>query len=292
MSSLWSSKKRNESPAAALTALLPPSPLTRRQVRAEINELITALEARNAAAPLDSDDDDAEEGRGSLSSLLGVWKLAYTSSSELVPLLALGKLPFVTVGDVTQTISTDALTGATSAVNAVSFAVPFSTTSVSTTAAVDVVSAKRVAVRFERGRVATPQIASDLSSLRDEIPESVTVAGRTVDLSGIKSALLVPAVEAAGGIAQRLSGALRRAPDLDFALPRTEKATTWLINTYIDEDTRIARGDGGSVFVMVKEEDGELQQRASTVAEIDAVIERKQSEAAVKEFEAEAMIDE
>ena len=292
MSSLWSSKKRKESPAAALTALLPPSPLTHRQVRAEINELITALEARNAAAPLDSDDDDAEEGRGSLSSLLGVWKLAYTSSSELVPLLALGKLPFVTVGDVTQTISTDALTGATSAVNAVSFAVPFSTTSVSTTAAVDVVSAKRVAVRFERGRVATPQIASDLSSLRDEIPESVTVAGRTVDLSGIKSALLVPAVEAAGGIAQRLSGALRRAPDLDFALPRTEKATTWLINTYIDEDTRIARGDGGSVFVMVKEEDGELQQRASTVAEIDAVIERKQSEAAVKEFEAEAMIDE
>jgi hypothetical protein len=259
-------------------------------VRAEINELITALEARNAAAPLDSNDED--EGQGSLSSLLGVWKLAYTSSSELVPLLALGKLPFVTVGDVTQTISTDNLTGVTSAVNAVSFSVPFSTTSVSTTAAVDVVSAKRVAVRFERGRVATPQVASDVSSLRDEIPESVTVAGQTVDLSGIKSALLIPAVEAAGGIAQRLSGALRRAPDLDFPLPRSEKATTWLINTYIDEDTRIARGDGGSVFVMVKEEEEELQQRASTVAEIDVVSERKQSEAAIKEVEAEALIDE
>ncbi len=224
--------------------------------------------------------------------MLGVWKLAYTSSSELVPLLALGKLPFVTVGDVTQTISTDNLTGVTSAVNSVSFAVPFSTTSVSTTAAVDVVSAKRVAVRFERGRVATPQIASDLSSLRDEIPESVSVGGRTVDLSGVKAALLVPAVEAAGGIVRRLSGALSRAPDLDFALPKSEKATTWLINTYIDEDTRIARGDGGSVFVMVKEEEEELQQRASSVEEIDAVAERKQAEGAVKEVEAEAMLDE
>lgn len=259
------------------------------KVRAEINELITALEARNAAAPLDSSDDDDNEKK---SSLLGVWKLAYTSSSELVPLLALGKLPFVTVGDVTQTISTDNLTGVTSAVNSVSFAVPFSTTSVSTTAAVDVVSAKRVAVRFERGRVATPQIASDLSSLRDEIPESVSVGGRTVDLSGVKAALLVPAVEAAGGIVRRLSGALSRAPDLDFALPKSEKATTWLINTYIDEDTRIARGDGGSVFVMVKEEEEELQQRASSVEEIDAVAERKQAEGAVKEVEAEAMLDE
>ena len=209
-----------------------------------------------------------------------------------MPLLALGKLPFVTVGDITQTISTDNLTGTTTAVNAVSLSVPFSSTSVSTTAAVDVVSAKRVAVRFERGRVATPQIASDLSSLRDEIPETVTVAGREVDLRGLKSALLVPSAEAAGGVARRLASVLRRAPDLDFALPRNDKATTWLINTYIDADTRVARGDGGSVFVMVKEEEEELQQRATTVAEIDAVAERKQAEGAVKEVEVEAMLDE
>ena len=73
---------------------------------------------------------------------------------------------------------------------------------------------------------------------------------------------------------------------------RSEKATTWLINTYIDEDTRIARGDGGSVFVMVKEEEEELAQRASTVEEIDAVEERRQAAGAVKEVEAEALIDE
>ena len=176
----------------------PPSPPRCYQVRAEINELITALEARNSAAPLDSADDEDE---GSKSALLGVWKLAYTSSSELVPLLALGKLPFVTVGDVTQTISTDNLTGVTSAVNAVALSVPLSKTTVSTTAAVDVVSAKRVAVRFERGRVATPQLLAgdDLArALREEIPEAVTApGGAVIDLSGVKSALLVPAAEAA-----------------------------------------------------------------------------------------------
>ena len=281
--------KKNSPPASCLPLSLSLS--MKPKVRAEINELITALEARNSAAPLDSADDD----EGSKNALLGVWKLAYTSSSELVPLLALGKLPFVTVGDVTQTIATDNLTGITSAVNAVALSVPLSKTTVSTTAAVDVVSAKRVAVRFERGRVATPQLLAgdDLASaLRDEVPETVTVAGQAVDLSGIKNALLVPAAEAAGGLARRLAGALRRAPDLDFALPRSEKATTWLINTYIDEDTRIARGDGGSVFVMVKEEEEELAQRASTVEEIDAVEERRQAAGAVKEVEAEALIDE
>ena len=36
--------------------------------------------------------------------LNGEWKLVYTSNSELTALLALGKLPFVQVGDITQTI--------------------------------------------------------------------------------------------------------------------------------------------------------------------------------------------
>ncbi len=36
--------------------------------------------------------------------LNGQWKLVYTSSSELTALLALSRLPFVTVGDITQSI--------------------------------------------------------------------------------------------------------------------------------------------------------------------------------------------
>lgn len=36
--------------------------------------------------------------------LSGEWKLVYTSNSELFALLAISKLPFLTVGDITQTI--------------------------------------------------------------------------------------------------------------------------------------------------------------------------------------------
>jgi PAP_fibrillin len=36
--------------------------------------------------------------------LSGEWKLVYTAGSELSALLALSRLPFVTVGDITQTI--------------------------------------------------------------------------------------------------------------------------------------------------------------------------------------------
>lgn len=39
----------------------------------------------------------------------GTWKLVYTAASELGALLALSRLPFVTVGDITQAI--DVATG-------------------------------------------------------------------------------------------------------------------------------------------------------------------------------------
>ena len=41
--------------------------------------------------------------------LAGKWKLVYTSNSELYPLLLADELPFVTIGDITQTISADSL---------------------------------------------------------------------------------------------------------------------------------------------------------------------------------------
>lgn len=39
-----------------------------------------------------------------LSALNGDWKLVYTSNSELLAILALAKLPFVTIGDITQRV--------------------------------------------------------------------------------------------------------------------------------------------------------------------------------------------
>ncbi len=93
----------------------------RSEVRAEINELISQLEAVN---PTPS---PTEVGGGTkpavaarmpplgltrlrrpmqtvLENLNGDWKLVYTSNSELMTILALSKLPFVEIGDITQKI--------------------------------------------------------------------------------------------------------------------------------------------------------------------------------------------
>ncbi len=72
----------------------------------------------------------------------GQWKLVYTSNSELVALLALNRLPFISVGDITQTIDSTTLT----AVNTVALTGPFSRTSVSTSASFEIRSPKRLQV--------------------------------------------------------------------------------------------------------------------------------------------------
>ena len=71
---------------------------------------------------------EPNQGAG-LNQLGGTWRLVYTSNSELVPILALGRLPLVEVGDITQTI--DAASGKVE--NVVSLSVPFSKTSVGST---------------------------------------------------------------------------------------------------------------------------------------------------------------
>ena len=72
------------------------------ELRGEINELVTQLEAAN---PTPSPNDALEK-------LQGEWKLVYTSNSELIALLALSRLPLVSVGDITQTV--DAFTSSVS----------------------------------------------------------------------------------------------------------------------------------------------------------------------------------
>ncbi len=64
------------------------------ELRGEINELVTQLEAAN---PTPSPNDALEK-------LKGEWRLVYTSNSELIGLLALSRLPLVTVGEITQTV--------------------------------------------------------------------------------------------------------------------------------------------------------------------------------------------
>ncbi len=45
---------------------------------------------------------------------------------------------------------------------------------------------------------------------------------------------------------------ISQGPELAVPL-RSESTQTWTITTYIDADTRISRGDGGSVFIFTKQ---------------------------------------
>lgn len=58
---------------------------------------------------------------------------------------------------------------------------------------------------------------------------------------------LSPVQEAVASIARTISGQ----PPLKVPIPG-ERTSSWLLITYLDEDLRISRGDGG-LFVLVKE---------------------------------------
>eukprot|EP00877_Chromochloris_zofingiensis_P007407 jgi/Chrzof1/291/Cz01g10040.t1 len=204
----------------------------RSEVRAEINELITQLEAKNPTpSPTET-----------LAMLDGDWKLVYTSNSELLAILALSKLPFVTIGDITQHVDS----GSNTVENKVQISVPLSRTAFSTRASFEVRSPKRLQVRFEKGVVQTPQLLSDI-----EVPNSLSVMGQNIDLSQVRG-LLQPAAEGLSGIISQVGNLISQTPNLSFPIS-TDNAQTWLLTTYLDEDTRITRGDGGSVFILVKE---------------------------------------
>lgn len=55
------------------------------------------------------------------------------------------------------------------------------------------------------------------------------------------------------GLIASVGSLVRQAPDLQFPI-QSDGAQTWLLTTYLDADTRITRGDGGSVFILVKDD--------------------------------------
>ena len=230
--------------------------------RAEILDLVSQLEAKTPIA---------SPNQSGLNQLAGTWKLVYTSNSELLPVLALGKLPLVEVGEITQTIDA----GSGKVENVVQLSVPFSKTSVGSTANFDVRSPKLLEIEFTDGRISTPELMSDF-----ELPDSVEVAGQQVDLSGLK-ALLKPLDSPVRGLIEQAGTFLAGQQDFEFKTDalsnmlggqdgRVKRKATWLLNTYLDEDLRIARGDGGSLFVMKKNPVLELPDRLDmTIDEVD-----------------------
>lgn len=204
----------------------------RSEVRAEINELISQLEATTKFETADE----------SLEQMEGDWKLLYTSNSDVVNLMALNRLPFVTVGDITQRIDRESLT----VENKVSISVPFSQTAVKSIASFEVRSPRRLQLKLEKGAIQTPELLADF-----ELPRSVTVLGQAVDLSLLQAAV-DPVKGILGGVFGQVNNLMTQAPELAVKVSGTPISQSWQLNTYIDSDTRISRGDSGSVFIYVK----------------------------------------
>ncbi|XP_042445067.1 probable plastid-lipid-associated protein 2, chloroplastic [Zingiber officinale] len=199
------------------------------ETRAEVVELITQLEAKNPTpAPTDA-----------LSLLNGKWILAYTSFSQLFPLLGSGRLQrLVKVDEISQTIDSESFT----VVNSVKFAGPLATTSLTTNAKFEIRSPKRVQIKFEEGIVGTPQLTDDIV-----VPDKVEFLGQNIDLSPFKG-VITSLQDAASSVVKTIAGR----PPLKIPINNTN-AQSWLLTTYLDEELRISRGDGGSVFVLLKE---------------------------------------
>mmetsp|Transcript_3299 Transcript_3299/g.13082 ORF Transcript_3299/g.13082 Transcript_3299/m.13082 type:complete len:421 (-) Transcript_3299:709-1971(-) len=211
------------------------------KTRAEVNELISRLEAMN---PTPSPSYE-------LAALSGKWRLVYTSNSEVMFLLAAENLPGLNVGDITQTI--DGVGGRVE--NRVAFSAPMLESSVSANASFEVRSPKRLQVKFDEAGVETPTIVADVFQYMS-LPMTVDVMGQSIDTAPLAD-LMQPfqsgLTDALNGVKSAVSGL----PSLKVPLPESASpgSEAWLLTTYLDGDLRIARGDGGSVFVLTKVND-------------------------------------
>ena len=211
------------------------------KTRAEANELISRLEAMN---PTPSPSYE-------LAALSGKWRLVYTSNSEVMFLLAAENLPGLNVGDITQTI--DGVGGRVE--NRVAFSAPMVESSVSANASFEVRSPKRLQVKFNEAGVETPTIIADVFQYMS-LPMTVDVMGQSIDTAPLAN-LMQPfqsgLTDALNGVKSAMSGL----PSLKVPLPESASpgSEAWLLTTYLDGDLRVARGDGGSVFVLTKVND-------------------------------------
>ncbi|KAI4303333.1 hypothetical protein MLD38_038978 [Melastoma candidum] len=197
------------------------------EVRAEVLELVNQLEAKNPTSkPVQSPE-----------LLDGNWVLVYTAFSELLPLLAAGALPLVKVEKITQSIDSSSLT----IVNSTTLSSPFASISFSASAAFEVRSSTRIQVQFKEGTFEPPEVKPKI-----ELPESLNIFGQNISLTPVQQSLS-PLQDAVASLSRTISGQ----PPLKVPIPG-ERTSSWLLVTYLDNDLRISRGDGG-LFVLVKE---------------------------------------
>lgn len=99
-----------------------------------------------------------------------------------------------------------------------------------------------IQIKFEEGIIGTPQLTDSLV-----IPENVEFLGQNIDLTPFKG-ILTSVQDTASSVVRTISNQ----PPLKIPISGSN-AQSWLLTTYLDEELRISRGDGGSVFVLIKE---------------------------------------
>ena len=103
-------------------------------------------------------------------------------------------------------------------------------------------------VIFKEAAIQPPEIKS-----RIELPENVNIFGQNLNLSPVQQSLS-PLQDVVEGISHAISGQ----PPLKIPIP-SERTSSWLIITYLDDDLRISRGNGG-LFILAREGSALLDQ--------------------------------
>ncbi|GMI71769.1 FIBRILLIN2 [Hibiscus trionum] len=205
-----------------------------QEVRAEVLELVNQLEAVNPTrAPVEA-----------TQLLDGNWILLYTAFSELLPLLAAGSTPLLKVKSISQTIDT----ANQSIVNSTTLSGPFADFSFSASATFEVRSPSRIQVEFNEGIVQPPEVKPTV-----DLPADVDIFGQRISLLPVQQSLN-PLQELVANISRTISGQ----PPLKIPIPGN-RSSSWLLITYLDEDLRISRGDGG-LFVLARQGSPLLEQ--------------------------------
>ncbi|KAG4992224.1 hypothetical protein JHK87_025681 [Glycine soja] len=168
---------------------------------------------------------------------LGQCREGYTASSELLPLLAAGRLPLLKVDKITQTIDTSSST----IINSTTLSSPFASLSFSASSSFEVQSPTRIQVAFKEGSIQAPDIKSNV-----ELPENVDIFGQKLNLQPLQQSL-----GPLQGLVENISRVISGQPPLKIPIPG-ERTSSWLLTTYLDKDLRISRGDGG-LFVLARE---------------------------------------
>jgi len=276
----------------AKTALMRAARLTDRglrvesaEARAALNERVSALEATYTRGDDDDDDDDDENADASLG-LVGAWRLVYTDALEtLAALRVVDATPGVTAGRLTQTIAVrqktkDDPNGVRNdekrirapqspvlvARTVFEVSAPLVNASAFVLSELSFATPRRAQTRTTEAGLDTCEVVDTVSQYVS-VPMSVRVLGVDVDTSAAADLIADPArlvvkdAVAALGDAVAWTAAALKGADEETGLSKLVAAPVpssfpgahaWMLTTYLDEDTRVARGEGGSVYLFEK----------------------------------------